>query len=261
LSSLELVPLAAVDIRHGLCVRLRQGNFDQETVFGDDPLQCARRWEQEGAPWLHVVDLDGARDGVRRNAEAIAAILTGVKIPVQVGGGLRTLAAARELLDEGAARVVVGTAAVEVLSQLGEWVAALSPDRLVVGVDVRDGTVVTHGWETATGLDTLSFCRTLVDVGVKRVLFTDVRRDGVLAGPNVDGVRALVSQTGLLVQASGGVTTLDDVRALAAAGAEGAIIGRALYDGRLRLPDVLEALRLAPPSLGMGAGGMGIDLC
>ena len=226
-------------------MRLRQGDYQQERVYGDDPAEMARRWEAEGAARLHVVDLDGARDGERANADAIRRLLGAVSIPVQVGGGVRRLDDARALLGDGADRVVVGTAAVEQFEALGEWLEALGAERLVVGVDAREGRVATRGWIDVTDVEAEAFCERLADVGVRRVLYTDIARDGMLEGPNVGAVRAVASRGRLAVLGSGGVATVEHLRQLAEAGAEGAIVGTALYDGRLRLA---EALRMAERS-------------
>ena len=223
-------------------MRLVQGDYARERVFADDPVEMARHWVEQGARRLHVVDLDGARDGTRPNGASIQRLLAEVSIPVQVGGGVRSLQAAEQLLADGADRVVVGTAAAEHLDALGEWLAALGPERLVVGVDARDGLVATHGWTATTHLAALDFCHQLAELGVVRVLYTDISRDGTLEGPNLDGLKRLVAgEPRLKVLASGGVARLDDLRALAEAGAEGAIIGTALYDGRLTLDAVLAA--------------------
>ncbi len=240
-SAFQLIP--ALDIRAGRCVRLLQGNYERETVYGDDPVAVACRWEAEGAERLHVVDLDGAREGTRPNAALIARLVRAVSIPVQVGGGIRTLEAARALLDEGAERVVLGTAAVDARHRLREWLDPLSAERVVVGVDARDGRVATRGWLETTDLDARTFCASLADAGVARVLLTDIGRDGTLAGPNVGAVRQVAGDGRLRVLASGGVSQVAHVRDLATAGAEGAIVGRALYDGRVRLADLLAAAR------------------
>jgi phosphoribosylformimino-5-aminoimidazole carboxamide ribotide isomerase len=235
-------PLPAIDIRGGRCVRLVQGDYARERVFADDPVAMAQHWAEQGAERLHVVDLDGARDGSRPNQHAIQRLLAHVTIPVQVGGGVRSLATAQALLDQGADRVVVGTAAAADPHALRTWVEALGPEHLVIGVDARNGLVATHGWTETTQLDAAHFCHILADQGVVRVLYTDISRDGTLEGPNVTAVRTLVqAEPRLKVLASGGVARLDDLRALAEAGAEGAIIGTALYDGRLSLDAVLAA--------------------
>jgi phosphoribosylformimino-5-aminoimidazole carboxamide ribotide isomerase len=230
-------PIPAVDIRGGRCVRLVQGDFSRETRYADDPAAMARHWQDQGASRLHVVDLDGARDGIRANAHVIARLLRTVTIPVQVGGGIRSLQTARALLQDGADRVVVGTRAAEDPDALSEWLAQLGPERVVVGVDARAGRVATHGWQTLTDLSVVDFCRGLTDLGVKRVVYTDVARDGLLGGPNLEVTRELASH--LAVIGSGGVASIDHLRGLANAGAEGAIIGTALYEGSLQLKDAL----------------------
>jgi phosphoribosylformimino-5-aminoimidazole carboxamide ribotide isomerase len=235
---MQLIP--AVDIRGGRCVRLVGGDFAREKRYVDDPIEMARDWEAQGASRLHVVDLDGARDGVRANAAVIRVLLRAVGIPVQVGGGIRSLQMAQALVEEGADRVVVGTAAAEQPEALATWVQALGPEALVIGVDSRGGLIATRGWQQTSSVRTLDFCQTLKRAGVERVLYTDVGRDGRLEGPDVAGTRGVAAV--LKVIASGGVTTLDDIRALAAAGAESAIVGTALYEGRLSL---VEALAVA----------------
>jgi phosphoribosylformimino-5-aminoimidazole carboxamide ribotide isomerase len=233
----SFTPIPAIDIRGGRCVRLVEGDFGRETTYAGDPAEMARHWAAEGAQRLHVVDLDGARDGVRANAGAIRRIMQAVAIPVQVGGGIRTLDTAQSLLAEGAARVVIGTIAAEHPEAMAQWIKALGVEHVVVGVDARGGRVATHGWQNVTNLDVLSVCQVLKDCGVERVLYTDVARDGRLAGPDVDGTRAIA---GLLkVIGSGGVSTIEHLRELAEAGAEGAIIGTALYEGRLKLGEAL----------------------
>jgi phosphoribosylformimino-5-aminoimidazole carboxamide ribotide isomerase len=232
-------PIPAVDIRGGRCVRLVQGDFLREKAYGDDPSEMARHWESEGAQRLHVVDLDGARDGVRGNAEVIARLIGAVSIPVQVGGGIRSVSMGRTLLEEGADRVVVGTAAAEHPEALTEWVDTLGAECLIVGVDARDGRVATRGWKTLTNIAVLTFCQQLAHAGVRRVLYTDIGRDGVMGGPDVEVTRAIAGI--LRVIGSGGVSSVEDLQRLAEAGAEGAIIGTALYEGRLTLRDAVAA--------------------
>ncbi len=236
-------PIPAVDVRGGRCVRLLQGDYSRETVYGDDPAEMAKRWEAEGAERLHVVDLDGAREGTRPNADAIRRLVRAVSIPVQVGGGIRTVETAQQVLADGADRVVLGTAAAEAPDRLGAWLDALGAERVLVGVDARNGRVATRGWLETTDVDALSFCHTLADLGVRRVFYTDISRDGTLEGPNVAAVRAIAGEGRLRVLASGGVSSVDHVCDLAAAGAEGAIVGKALYDGRVTLADLLAAAR------------------
>ena len=243
MSGFELIP--AIDLRGGRCVRLVQGDYLRETVYGDDPTAMAHHWQADGARRLHVVDLDAARSGERENGAHVRRLLREVDIPVQVGGGIRSLDTARSLLDEGADRVVVGTAVAEAPQRAGEWVAALGAERMLVAIDARDGRVAARGWLESTGLDVLGFAAHLADAGVLRVLYTDIGRDGMLRGPDVARTRALVEQGRLCVLGSGGVANIDDLRELAAAGAEGAILGTALYDGRLALRDALAAVAVA----------------
>ncbi|MBV9356401.1 MAG: 1-(5-phosphoribosyl)-5-[(5-phosphoribosylamino)methylideneamino]imidazole-4-carboxamide isomerase [Chloroflexi bacterium] len=232
-------PIPAIDIRDGRCVRLVQGDYGRQTVYGDDPADMARHWQAQGARRLHVVDLDAARSGGRENAAEIRRLLAAVDIPVQVGGGVRSLDTARALLADGADRVVVGSALAEEPARAAAWVDALTSARLVVAVDARGRRVAVHGWLDATELDIVSFARHLAEAGVRRVLYTDIGRDGMLSGPDVEGTRALVDLRRLHVLGSGGVAGVEHLRELASAGAEGAIVGTALYDGRLALSDAL----------------------
>jgi len=232
-------PIPAVDIRGGRCVRLIQGDFARETRYADDPAEMARHWADQGARRLHVVDLDGARDGVRANAAIISRLLKAVSVPVQVGGGIRSLESARALLDAGADRVVVGTRAAENPATLVEWLDALGPEHLVVGVDAREGRVATHGWLSLTDVSALALCETLAGLGVRRVVYTDIGRDGVLGGPNVAVTAEIARLIGVI--GSGGISSVEHLRAMAEAGAEGAIIGTALYEGRLQLSEALSA--------------------
>jgi phosphoribosylformimino-5-aminoimidazole carboxamide ribotide isomerase len=232
---------AAVDIRGGKCVRLMQGDFGRETVYMDDPVEAARHWQEQGADWLHVVDLDGARSGRRANAEPIRALLAGIdRTPVQVAGGIRTLDRARAVLDEGAARVVLGTAAVRNPSLLREAVAAL-PGRVAVGVDARDGEVKIEGWEQTSGQSLNRVADAAAQAGAATIIYTDISVDGTLSHPNVEATRALVERLapGTPIIASGGVGSLNDIAQLRAAGVAGVIIGRALYTGALKLTDAL----------------------
>jgi phosphoribosylformimino-5-aminoimidazole carboxamide ribotide isomerase len=242
-ASIEVIP--GIDLRGGKCVRLLHGDFARETVFADDPAAMARRWQAEGAPRLHVVDLEGSRDGEARNIEAIAAILRAVSIPVQVAGGIRDEEGALRLLDLGATRVVIGTAAVrdpELVARL----AARDPEAVVVALDARDGVVRTDGWTASAGVGVGELARRMTALGVRRFLYTDIGRDGALTGPNVEAYRALCARTDAAVQASGGVARREDIAALTGTGVEGVIVGRALYTGDLRLADALAAAKEPP---------------
>jgi phosphoribosylformimino-5-aminoimidazole carboxamide ribotide isomerase len=234
----QIIP--AIDIRGGRCVRLVEGDFSREKRYADDPAEIARHWQAQGAQRLHVVDLDGARDGVRANAAAIRRVLEAVTIPVQVGGGVRSLMTATALLNDGADRVVIGTAAAEHRETLAEWVESLGAERLIVGVDARDGHVAIRGWRHQTAWRTLEFCQALLGAGVRRVLYTDIGRDGRLSGPDLDGTREITRV--LKVIASGGVASVEDLKQLADAGAEAAIVGTALYERRIELGQALVAV-------------------
>ncbi|MBO8127715.1 MAG: 1-(5-phosphoribosyl)-5-[(5-phosphoribosylamino)methylideneamino]imidazole-4-carboxamide isomerase [Peptococcaceae bacterium] len=232
----------AIDLRNGRCVRLLQGRLDQETVYSSDPRAVAASWERQGAPWLHVVDLDGAFTGAPQNEEIIKAIVAGVKIPVQVGGGIRNLNTVRRYLEMGVARVILGTAAVADPGFLRQAVNEFG-ERVCVGLDCRDGQVCIEGWDTTASRSYAELVPELEELGVQRIIFTDIRRDGTLHGPNLDAVADICAKTGLKVIASGGVARLEDIIALkemAPRGVEGVIIGKALYAGTVKLKDALR---------------------
>ena len=241
---MDIIP--AIDIRGGRCVRLVQGDYDRETVFADDPAEAARRWRDAGARRLHVVDLDGARQGRPLNWEAVTRIVAAVDAPVQMGGGLRDLGTVQRYLDGGIERVVLGTAAVKDEALLA---AALErfPGRIVVGVDARDGVVVTEGWLEASGVAAGELVRRLAAMGVPRVIYTDTLRDGTLTEPNFPGLQALLADVQasgdwMRVLYSGGVSSLRHVRQLAKTGVEGVIVGRALYTGDIDLRQALASV-------------------
>ena len=236
---MEVIP--AIDLRGGRCVRLVQGDYDRETVFSDDPVAVARRWQQEGAPRLHVADLDGAREGRPVNAEAVQRIIAAVSIPVQVSGGVRDLDAAESWLAAGADRVVLGTAAVRDPELAAEAVRRHG-ERIVVSVDARDGVVAVEGWEVATDIRAEELLLRLAGLGVPRFVYTDIGRDGTLTSPNFETVASLVSAVPAAIIAAGGVAEVAHLVRLAELGLEGAIVGRALYDGRVRLPEALAAV-------------------
>lgn len=235
---LELIP--AIDLRGGRCVRLLHGDFARETVFGDDPAAMARRWQGLGAVRLHVVDLEGSRDGEPRNLAAIEAILGAVRIPVQVAGGIRDEAGAERLLALGAARVVLGTAAVRDPA-LVERLARTAPEAVIVALDARDGVVRTDGWTVESGVGVDELAARMTEAGVRRFLYTDIGRDGALTGPNISVYEDLCARTDAAVLASGGVAGVHDIVRLAATPVEGVVIGRALYTGDLDLPGATAA--------------------
>jgi phosphoribosylformimino-5-aminoimidazole carboxamide ribotide isomerase len=226
-------------------VRLEQGDYARETVFDDDPVAVARRWQAAGATRIHVVDLDGAREGAPRNAEVIERILAATSVRVQVGGGVRDIAAIQRYLDAGADRVNLGTAAVKDQMTLVNAVSIFR-DRVFVGVDARDGIVATDGWTESSGVRALDLVKELSEFGVQRIFYTDITRDGLLAGPNFAAINEIVEHAGGLpspmsVIASGGVTELLHIRRLALIGVEGVIIGKALYTGALDLGEAILA--------------------
>jgi len=233
-----VIVYAAIDLRRGRAVRLRQGDFAREDVFADDPVAVAQRWAAEGAPWLHVVDLDGALAGAPRHLDVIGRICRAVAIPVQAGGGLRRLEDVEAVLAAGAARAVLGTGALA--GPLVRESVRRFGDRIAVALDARRGAVAVRGWQAVTDVPVLEAARRVVAAGAPRLIYTDVARDGMLGGPDLEGLVALVHAVAVPVVLAGGVTTLDDIRAADAAGAEGVVVGRALYDGRLRLADVVR---------------------
>ena len=228
----------AIDIRGGRCVRLRQGDYQRETVFGDDPVALARRWVDEGGRYLHLVDLDGARDGATTNEGVVRAIVEAVDVPCELGGGVRDEVTIRRLLDVGLARLVVGTRALREPQWFAEMCRAF-PDRLVLGIDARDGLVATDGWLETSETSAIDLARQFADSPLAAIVYTDIATDGMLAGPNVEAMARMQQAVEVPVIASGGVTTADDVARLAEAGLAGCIIGRALYEGTLVLADAL----------------------
>jgi phosphoribosylformimino-5-aminoimidazole carboxamide ribotide isomerase len=230
----------AIDLRGGKCVRLRQGDYDQETVFGDDPVEMARRWVGEGGTCLHLVDLDGARDGQMANRQAVGAIVAAVQVACQLGGGIRDEATIEALLDLGLQRLVVGTRAV----RQPDWFRQACrryAGKLALGIDARDGLVATDGWRETSRTPAVDLARQFDGEPLVAVIYTDIARDGMMSGPNFDAMAEMKAAVEVPVVASGGVTTLDDVRRLARLGLDGCIIGRTLYEGTLRLGDALEA--------------------
>ena len=232
----------AIDLRGGKCVRLQQGDYDRETVFGEDPAQMARHWVAQGAEYLHLVDLDGARDGRPGNIESIRAILSAVHIPCELGGGIRSEAAIGELLELGLSRLVIGTKALKE----PEWfrmVCRRFPNRLVLGIDAREGRVATEGWLETSDVAATDMARQFAGEPIAALVYTDIATDGMLAGPNLAAMAEMQRAVDLPVIASGGVTTAADVAALARIPVAGCIVGRSLYEGKLTLREALAAGR------------------
>jgi phosphoribosylformimino-5-aminoimidazole carboxamide ribotide isomerase len=237
----------AIDLKDGLAVRLQQGDMARATVFNRDPAAQARAFEQQGFEYLHIVDLDGAFAGKPMNATAVEAILGAVKIPLQLGGGIRDRATIDGWLGKGVARVIIGTAAVRDPALVKD-AARAHPGRVAVGLDARDGKVAVEGWAATSELSALDIARRFEDAGVAAIIYTDVARDGMLKGLNLDATIALADAVSIPVIASGGLASIEDVRALLAPRArklQGAIAGRALYDGRLDATAALALLRSA----------------
>ena len=230
---MEIIP--AIDLRGGNCVRLYQGDYARETVFSDDPLAVAERWQSEGGQRLHIVDLDGAHSGNPANLAAITAITRTLTIPVQVGGGIRSVDTAAALFDAGAARVVVGTAAVANPELVTELCGRFGSERVVVALDARDGMVAIHGWTETAAVTATELAGQMAELGVIRLLYTDIARDGTLEEPNYAATAALARDSGLKVLAAGGVGAAAHIANLAPTGAEAAIIGRALYTGDITI--------------------------
>jgi phosphoribosylformimino-5-aminoimidazole carboxamide ribotide isomerase len=241
---IELLP--AIDLRGGHCVRLRQGDFAAETIYDDDPVRVAREFAAAGAPWIHVVDLDAARSGERTHLAEIAAITAAVACAVEVGGGVRTADAAAALLDVGVARVVVGTAAVE-RPALVEELCGEYPGRVAVGLDARGSEVAVRGWVEGSGADLVDLAQRFEGMGVAAFIVTEIGRDGTLEGPAFGQLLSVLSASAVPLVASGGVGTLEDLRALAELRAgdrtlAGVIVGRAIYEGRFDVTEALAAL-------------------
>lgn len=240
-----MIIFPAIDIRDGKCVRLTEGRFDQETIFADQPVDMAVRWAAEGAQYLHLVDLDGALAGKPVNMVAIQAIIKAVNIPVQLGGGIRTLENIKECLEAGVTRVILGSVAVRQPELVAE-ACKLYGDRIVVGIDARDGIAAVEGWGVAGGIKAEELAQKMAKVGVKRIIYTDISRDGMLSGVNVIATAALAKAAGIPVIASGGVKDMADMQAIKAgesAGIEGVIVGKAIYMGSLQLGEALKLAR------------------
>lgn len=240
---MQVIP--CIDIRAGKCVRLLQGQADQQTIYGDDPVAMARRWAEAGAPLLHIVDLDGAFAGQMHNFGVIQAMVQAISIPVQLGGGLRDLESISRALDAGVQRVVLGTSALEQWDTLVEATERF-PGQVCVGIDSRNGQVATHGWQVVSQIETIAFAQRVATTGVAAIIYTDIARDGMLQGPNMSSIAALAQQVKVPVMASGGVSQLEDLRQLAALeplGVCGVLVGKALYEGRFAYQQACAAVQ------------------
>ncbi|KEO50573.1 1-(5-phosphoribosyl)-5-[(5-phosphoribosylamino)methylideneamino]imidazole-4-carboxamide isomerase [Thioclava pacifica] len=233
----------AIDLKDGQCVRLLHGEMDKATVFGDDPAAQAAKFEAAGCEWVHLVDLNGAFAGEPVNAAAVEAILARIKVPAQLGGGIRDMATIERWLDKGLSRVILGTVAVENPDLVREAAKAF-PGKVAVGIDARNGRVATKGWAEETDVMVTDLAKSFEDAGVAAIIYTDIMRDGAMTGPNIEATEALARAVEIPVIASGGVSSLPDLIALRDTGViAGAISGRAIYDGALDLTEALAALR------------------
>ncbi len=240
-----MIVIPAIDLADGKCVRLRQGDMNQRTVYGDDPAAMARHWEDQGAEILHVVDLDGAMTGQSANLPAIEAVVGAVSIPVELGGGLRTVADVQRVLDLGVRWAIMGTSALRDPEAVKEAVAAFG-ERVIVGLDARDGRVAVSGWVETSDVAALDLARQMEGIGVRRLICTDIATDGMMVGPNLWSLRAIAEAVNVEIIASGGVSRLQDVIALKALeplGVIGVITGKAIYEGTLDLKEAIAAAR------------------
>jgi len=233
---MEIIP--AIDIRHGKCVRLYQGNYSQETIFSDDPVEVALEWQSLGAPRLHIVDLDGAASGELGNLDIVKQIASAVLIPVQLGGGVRQLETVEQLLKAEIERVILGTAAVEDQKLIKEACRRFS-ESIIIGIDAWEGYIAIHGWQQQTELKVVEFAKSMTRLGVKRFIYTDISRDGTLTEPNFTTTFELVDAINLPIIASGGISSLNHLKVLKQLGVEGAIVGKALYTGDINLKQAL----------------------
>ena len=230
----------AIDIKDGRCVRLCQGLFDQVKVYYDSPADVAAMWESQGASFLHLVDLDGALKGRSANADCIRQIVERIHIPTELGGGIRTLQDIEDVLQLGVYRAIIGTKAVEDPEMLREAVARFGAEHIAVGIDAKNGMVAVNGWEEVSQISAMDLALKMKEMGVQTIIYTDISRDGMLTGPNVEATKLLSDATGLDVVASGGVSCMEDLRQIHRAGIHGAIMGKALYEHRI---DLVEAVQ------------------
>ncbi|HHU73482.1 MAG TPA: 1-(5-phosphoribosyl)-5-[(5-phosphoribosylamino)methylideneamino]imidazole-4-carboxamide isomerase [Clostridiales bacterium] len=230
----------AIDIKNGQCVRLRQGNFQDVLVYSDTPSKIAKEWEAQGASFIHIVDLDGAVVGYSVNDDVIKEIIQTVTIPVQIGGGIRTIKDIDNKLSLGVNRVIIGTKAVKDPGFIKEALATFGPDRIVIGIDAKDGMVAIEGWEEISNYHAVNLALEMKKIGVSTIVYTDISKDGMLLGPNISHTKEIVDVTGLNIIASGGISSLKDLEMLEEINVYGAIIGKALYENRIELKKAID---------------------
>ncbi len=229
----------AIDLKDKSCVRLTQGAYDKMTVYEKDPVKVAKRWEDMGAEILHMVDLDGAKNGDRINQSVVKEIIENINIPIQLGGGIRDTEGVETLLDLGVSQVIIGTVAVKNPAWVKEMIEKHG-DRIIVSIDALNGLLATNGWQSVSDVKAIDFIKKLKSYGLRRIVYTDIEKDGMLIGPNFDIYEELAKEVDIEVIASGGVTTLEDIKRLKSMNMYGAIVGKALYDGKLDLEEVLK---------------------
>lgn len=232
----EIIP--AIDILDGKCVRLEQGKFEAKTVYFKDPVEAALKWEKEGAKRLHVVDLDGARTGISKNFSIVEKIAAAVKIPIQLGGGVRRMDQIEKAINKGIDRVILGTSAIYNPNLL-ENVCKKFGSRVIVAIDAKENKVASRGWKKISTKDVISFAKEAVAFGVKRFVYTDIAKDGMLSGPNIEGIKNFASQVKAAVIASGGISSAEDIEMLRSLKIEGCIVGKAIYSGKVKLAELL----------------------
>ncbi|PFG04724.1 1-(5-phosphoribosyl)-5-[(5-phosphoribosylamino)methylideneamino]imidazole-4-carboxamide isomerase [Bacillus sp. es.034] len=235
----------AIDMRGGKCVRLVQGDYNQETVYGDSPFDMAKKFAGEGAEWIHMVDLDGAKEGSRINDEFVIAVTEKLDAKVQIGGGIRSKDDIEHYLNRGVDRVIIGSIAVSNTELVKEWLREYG-DKIAIGLDAKDGYVATHGWLETSALKAVDLGKELAEAGAETFIFTDIATDGMLSGPNVEAVVDLAEQTGKSVIASGGISSLEDLRTLKeyeSRGVSGAICGKSLYTGKFTVSEAVNEVR------------------
>ena len=234
-----MIIFPAIDIKDKKCVRLLQGDFQKVNIYSNNPYEMAKKWQNQDAEFIHIVNLNGARGEGNVNDDCIKEILSNVNVPIQVGGGIRDKERAKELLNLGVNRVIVGSMAIKNIELLKELVNEFK-EKIVVSIDAKDGKVALEGWEEVSNVDSLELCKELEDIGVKTIVYTDISKDGMMIGPNFDIYDKLSKETSLDIIASGGVTTLNDIKKLNDMNIYGAIIGKALYENKINLKEVLE---------------------
>lgn len=237
-----MLVIPAIDLRNGKCVRLVEGKLENETIYSDDPAEMAKKWESLGAKFIHLVDLDGAFAGRPQNLKAIRGILNAISIPAELGGGIRDMDTISSYIDMGMNRVILGTAAINDPKLVEEACTRFGGDRIVLGVDAKNGMVAIHGWDSTVTKTAVELANEMKNLGITRIIYTDISRDGTLKGPNLESTREIAEKSGLKVIASGGISSLADIKAvkeLEPYGVDSVITGKALYDGRLDLREAL----------------------